>query len=317
MTLDYVKLIDEHFASLVKQDQADKGGGPIRGSASGHCLRKLAAKLEGLEQKAVTPRSKRIFSLGEDRDVRLTDALRSRISSQGYHCWVQRETWTPLPPAGNTTDLNLDAQVIERYLQRYGGVGLTNQPTDTTASLKRTGNRLWMRSRIDFMWDNPGEGLTIIEVKTMSSFAFEKVQRGGEAELSADYRMQLIMQWLGIQQEGYHCGTPGWLIENKDTSELLYIPLVMTEQDWTNSNNRLMDLRALLRRWAQGQPIELSPTLLGDSMAGGGTLPWQCNYCDIGPETGRCCPGLTLTNTAKKGDIPKWKASPSPSSEPA
>lgn len=316
MSVDYIKEIDQHFADLAKQEQAERGGGPIRGSALGHCTRRLYAKLLKLEQQAITPRSKRIFSLGEDRDVRLTDALRSRLFKRSDgQCWVQREVWTPLPAPRGGTGLGMDMAVIDKYQEQFGGTA-TRQSRDDGASLKRQGSRLYVRSRCDFVWMDYAQGMTIVEVKTMGSYPFEKAKKEGVNGIGTDYQTQLSMQWIGLMNEGNLISRfPGWLIENKDTSELLYVPFEITDDRMRAANQRLEEIHQLLHNWAEGMPLDAIHSLLQPEFEG--SLPWQCNYCDIGPVVGRCCPGKTLKNTAKEGEIPKWKASPSPSSEPA
>lgn len=314
--MDYIQEIDTHFAELAKQEQAERGGGPIRGSALGHCTRRLYAKLNKLEQQPITPRSKRIFSLGEDRDIRLTDALRSRLYEPSHHqAFVQREVWTPLPPPTTQSAVGKDAAVIEKYNQSFGGIATRNE-RDTGASLKREGQRLWIRSRIDFVWWNPAAGMEIVEVKTMGSYPFEKAKKEGVAGIGSDYHMQLIAQWHGLHSEGHMMSRfPGWLIENKDTSELLHVPFEITSDRLRALESRLEEIHQMLWNWVAGAPLDAVHCLLQPEFEG--ALPWQCNYCDIGPVVGRCCPTKTLKNTAKEGEIPKWRASASPSSEPA
>ncbi len=43
-------------------------------------------------------------------------------------------------------------------------------------------------------------------------------------------------------------------------------------------------------------------------LPGAHKLPWQCNYCNIGPVVGRCCPpGRTLIpEKGYKGGPQKW-----------
>jgi hypothetical protein len=317
--MDYIAEVNAYYTELAKLDRSDPDGGPIRGSALGHCQRKLFAKLQRVPTLDLTPRSKRIFQIGDDRDVALSDALRARLADRGFFA-TQHEVWIPLPRR-EINDIQLNIRVVERYAEMHAS---PHRPrgTASVASIQRNGERISVRARCDVAFQ-AGTGwrqapFEIVEIKTMSDFSFSKAKKSGVDGLGWDYQVQLMGQMHGVEHQGYERVKAGWLIENKDTSELLYLPFEPPMEAWERYDQLLVSIRDMLYAWFDGKPLDWSQATFAMSLEGDDiTLPWQCNYCDVGPETGRCLPGYALTNTAKKGEIPKWRASRSPTSEPA
>lgn len=287
---DLIDLIDRAYV------EAPQNRCPIRGSALGKCPRELAALLRGADARAIEPRSRRILELGTLRG----DALAKRILGI-HHVGIGRlpvpeyEVWIPLPITSDPS------RAIEALAKRYGAEDLP---------VTREGERLLVRGRIDLVMPTLG-GHVLVEFKTKSSYGFEKLDEEG---IGYEYLVQAL-----AYREGFVYGPTKVLtephqlkqfvvFENKDTSELKAIE-VRPEEHAGVLEAALANVASVLDGWIAGVPIEETVALhaqgIGDA---GGKLPWQCNYCSVGPVAGRCVPQNRLFDARRKGaDIPKWE----------
>jgi hypothetical protein len=288
-TLDWKSLIDQAYLARKRENLC-----PIRGSALGDCPRKLAGLLLGLEKSELSAKTLRIFELGTSRGRDLGTLLAHAHPSSVHR---EQEVWIPLPgvPANRVVD------VLRKAETAWG----TN---DIPLSISLGKDQLMVRARCDVLAFLPKDVVALhhLEIKTKNSYGFELLDKEGPDE---GYAVQVMAQRAGLEQAGYEVLSSSILYENKDTCEHKVVEIV--PEHWNDRyQEAIADVSNLLVAWVDQKPIEeMARARYADGVKVG-RLPWQCNYCAIGPIRGRCMLAARLKNKAKEGQIPKWEALP-------
>ena len=305
---------------------------PIRGSAIGKCPRELAMLLRGAEPRDFSARARRIFDLGHQRGERLAAALAEELQFADYACEPEAEIWTPLPIHGRDVALGIFNKVASKYGWKdadglRGNVPMKKPVRGAIAGQslkwhmphpKGSGWRAWLslRSRADLLCrpKDTNRPVIIVEFKTANAFKIKKLPEEGPGDA---YALQVLCQMQGVKQAmGGHAaaiwGTDKlqahMVYENKDDCSLhtLEIPF-----DLAALHERLEGLATILKDWLNETGPALTPArMLEDHPPSEktGKLPWQCDYCSVGPILGHCLPGQKITVKEVKG-VPKHYAS--------
>jgi len=127
----------------------------------------------------------------------------------------------------------------------------------------------------------------IIDIKTASSFAFNKFKKG---TLATDDPFGYLAQLSGYEEaEGTNQG--GFLVINKESGELvMYKP---DELDKPNSYNLITKIKNSL---LENEPPEKCYEPVAEGKAGNLKLPKNCGYC---PHKFRCYPNLRVFQYSK------------------
>jgi len=285
---DILKALERGTLALEAAEQLEQSSFPIRGSAIGNCPRQLAKLLEqGPEWIAdIGARSARIYQLGRDRGLRHALALREGL--QGYTVLEEEPVWTPL---------GLSGRVAERIMVR------SQEEWGPDLPLRYESAQLLVRSRCDVVAVK-GTSAHLIEIKTSHSYAYRYRE-------PARYAVQVAVQALGLLHGGYHNVMAHVLIENKNDSEVDVMHVAFSDEIMHEAKAELRKAAEVLIAWEAGDtdsvaaPAAFAPEL----KRGKGKLPWQCNYCPIGPELGLCVNRdlYELENKAGAGRPAKWE----------
>lgn len=307
-TPDLVSLLD---ATYVDERAKDKLDFPIRGSALGRCPRELAALLLVKQRDALRPysmRSLRSFEMGNDREERLFTRLETALEAhEEYVVKRQCEVWTTIPGLG----IEDAAAIFVKYYDSQGDAGPLRLE-DTV-----DGRLLQVRSRCDLVAVKASEGphgpVLNIDCKTKASYGFKKLDEEGNDD---GYLVQLACQTRGLVEAGFSDVRSMCLYEDKNSGDLLTVP--MEDHAFARLGTAMECIVRLLRGWLAGDSVQL----MGDALfaeprnwnkkshvAALGCLPWQCNYCKVGPVLGMCMSdGVRVEDIRKPGtDIPKWE----------
>lgn len=274
---------------------------PIRGSAAGFCPRRLSMELANpTEEHQFSARTNRTFEAGNDADASLKAALTRACTHLGLTGTPTPNypVWTTIPITGSPAAIV--ARLSQAYRWKHG---------EDFSVIFNTENTVQVRSRIDWALIDKGlRDIDIVEIKTKRSWGMKSLEKEGAGD---EYEAQMIMQIEGARQMGYHVNSAHWLFENKDSNDWTPLKFELdTPHYWATFAKIKLHLGSLLSQLAgsgafpgtAGTPVNFPPQ--------GGKLPWQCNYCPIGPEKGQCANGqFTVLDERKTGaEVPAWVA---------
>lgn len=271
---------------------------PVRGSAMGHCPRKLSALLAKLPLQPLTAKAGRIFEDGHDRGISIGKALSVGLTVPGQRVELEREVWTTLGPTGTEA-----RAIVARAVAEFG----QDAPVRVAPNPKHHDQHvLQVRSRCDIVVIRDGANeVDLVECKGKGGWGYKKLDEEGAG---VEYETQLAFQIAGLLEQGLDVRTAHFLFENKDTQEWKPIAFDMDKLPFLLATAR-MHADSILSAYAldgftglEGSPVAADSRLTNK-------LPWQCNYCVIGPKTGQCCPSKTLIDRRKPGaNVPAWEA---------
>ncbi len=264
---------------------------PIRGSASGKCPRELGLALEGLPKTPISDRSLRIFELGTSRGEGLAASLEAGLRQafgKDVDIRQEEEVWTPILGVENAR------QVVDRLKDMYG----------EDAPVCMYDGLLHVRSRIDaVVEDFRTQDVHVVEFKTAHSFKIKNLEKEG---IDDAYQAQVLMQAAGLRQTGYSIGSIWVVYEDKSDCSLHPVEMKPNPQLLQATVDRIA---MVLNMWYAGNAHQIEHGKEGDVSEKTGKLPWQCDYCSIGPLAGGCWPAERLTPRQSK-DMIKWHLSP-------
>ncbi len=267
---------------------------PVRGSALGSCPRALASLLSGVERNKPDAHLRRIFRLGTDRGIDLAEALVAGLPD--WDVELERQVLVPTTIGGDKA-----ARLVELAQEKFG-------PEHLPIQLDANGG-LCILSHLDMLLADPlGAGeVVVVEIKTKASYGFKRL---GEEGIDQSYQMQVRGQVEGCRHEGLEVEACLVLYENKDNQALLPVKLQLDDDiERANYERQMLRIEALLLRWLEDGHPDQTPAVYAEG-SGSGFLPWQCNYCPVGPAKGRCVSADKLFNTKPGSRIPKWKVAP-------
>jgi hypothetical protein len=283
---------------------------PIRGSALGACPRVLSAQMCGVSVRDFNARTMRIFEMGTARGRDLAHALRE---SMGY---ASVEAGPAIVDVRNANyDVELEYPVFVPTLLEG------QEATDAyAAALARWGQRdlplvcidgkLLIRGRCDVALitrSSKPRGVHLLDFKTKSSYGFDKLDEEGPGH---EYLVQAAAYAAGLRAQGLELLSVSIIFENKDTCELKAMPVDVDSRDVAERfTTAIVGVSQLLGALGRGDLSATmgAPVYAFEAGKRGGKLPWNCNYCSVGPIEGGCVPADKLVNKAKDGAIPKWE----------
>lgn len=287
-------LLDALDAGYTARNKETFNPCPVRGSAIGACPRKLATLLDGAERNPIPPRSLRVLQTGTDRGIDLAKAMSTQYPAR---CSVEVETWTPLAIKGD------DAHAV--VLKATKAFGARNNPIAVIDDV------LCVLGHLDLMIDgDEPSSVDVIDFKTKASYGFRKL---GDEGNSFEYQCQGLAYTEGLRRAGLNVTSFTFIYENSDSRDLKAVPLDLEDMDLNaRYDQQKKRIEAMLVGWLAGTTaVTNSTATYADPLVGGaGNLPWQCNYCAVGPIKGKCVPESRLSNANASKPIPKWVVTP-------
>lgn len=307
-TPDLMKIIDAGYEA-----GAEEGAKfPVRLSAIGACPRRLACELRGVEKRAFSPRSLRVFEQGHQRGAALLAAFR-----QGWEDWITTVTTMPASRFRLIAELEvwMPTRIVGANARKIMEKALAwADETDDGLPLALQGeeDRLMIRGRCDLViMDIETDDVWIIDFKTKASWGFKKLEDEGNG---FDYEMQLLAYGRALRDEGKTVRGLWLYYEDHDKRGHKVLPVDPA------SNGLLSDavngVERVLLSWLIGDDFTSEPAAYAVAEKFGkkqhvgavATLPWQCNYCSVGPEVGKCVESFRLEDIRKPGaDVPRWE----------
>lgn len=297
---------------------------PIRLSALGHCPRQLRMLLEGVEKREYTPRSLRVFEQGHQRGAALAESFRRGFREAYPRMVVEGPALTRFEIQREHTSwlsTRLHGKLAEDVLagcKVWLGQGYSEDPSDIDDKwlpLRIVDGYLQIRGRSDLLiLDHEHKVFWVVDFKTKNSWGFKALEEEG---VGVDYEVQVeaYVHSLFEEYEGWTCGGAYVFYEDHDMRR--HKVLEVDHMDGGAFDDALEHVEHLLRNWAKGGPPTEAPAVHADRSnwkkakhkGALGCLPWECNYCSIGPEAGKCLPKTLGLNDIRSpgGDVPKWE----------
>lgn len=303
-----VELIDEDYLR-VRGEEGSHGLNPIRGSGLGDCPRSIISRLTmpELDKEArFGGRQLRIFEAGHQRERALIERLVLGLTARNPH-WVAEQQVPVSFPISSIEPGKASKTIYSMLEERY--------PSQKQVVVNEDGY-LCIQTTCDLVLCNPHANPNLlynIDTKTKNGYGFRKL---GDEGNGYGYRLQLAAQNRGLTRDGKTVAGCWALYESKDTCDLL--PISLEGDADAELTRALMSFHQLLDVWRDGMSTEVVHAKYADPVhwnkpshvAAAGCLPWQCNYCAVGPVKGNCLPGRTLKDIRSKGkDIPRWEVS--------
>lgn len=315
LTLDnLIGAIDTGTVAL----DAKESGSPLRGSALGKCPRETLMRLMGQKPRDVDARALRIFEAGNGLGNHMAQALKAVREQQAAESRselvveLEKEVWTHVPfPADRIEDLRhkLNGNTPLNYIGAAQHPGLKIDkvyPQGTVVYPDGEHSRdpvdgVWLRSRIDYFELLHERIPKIVEFKTKNSWGFKKLNEEG---VDDGYLVQVLAQARGLWDSFGHGGGGIYVVyQNKDDGSLKAFE-VDAEAERATLDAALDRLRSVLLAWCDNDEDAIAPEL-ALSTGPGKKLPWQCDYCTVGPLRGACVPSDALDGKVQKG-ITRW-----------
>ncbi len=267
---------------------------PIRGSQMGDCPRKLSSLMA---KRALLPFSGKVgrtFEDGHDRGIAIGKALAAALTGIDSRVELEYEVWTPI----RLRHPELAQIAANRAAREFG---------DDCPIRVGGGNTLEVRSRCDIVAIHADGSCDLVECKGKGGWGFKKLDEEGAGE---GYEVQVAFQVEGLREKGHRVASAHFLFESKDTQEWKPMAYDFTDagrhSEWLDTARE--HAASILEAYAQdgfngdeGTPVHIPRD--------GGKLPWQCNYCAIGPKNGNCAPGKTIVDKRKPGaQVPAWES---------
>ena len=329
-SVELLHCMDKGYAA----GENDEARFPIRLSGLGNCPRATRAQLDAPADREFGPRMLRIFEQGHDRGEKLANALRDGIElhicerdpewytfskdqqeelmmelGSRFEYLVEEEVWCPTKLKG---DLARKAISHAREWNRRNGV----DPDAELPMMLSPEDVLCIRGRADvIITDKETKQFWVIDFKTKASWGFKKLIEEGNGY---GYEIQVLSYVSGF----IHGSEAGWTCEGaflyyEDHEKRNHIALPV-DLDVGVLDIAIDRVSKVLRNWVHDGPISEAPAVYAESVnwtkkvhvKALGCLPWQCNYCAIGPVAGECLDTdvFQLKDIRKPGtEIPKWE----------
>jgi hypothetical protein len=276
---------------------------PVRGSAMGACPRTISMLLAGMEKREFSAKTRRIFEDGHARGA----ALGAHIAAQ----WcvdhgnpnlsqLEKEVWTELP-VKDEAKVMLESQAwcdenAAEISLRIGKFSLEVRSRCDVVLFEDMKNALDMTEK---------PRVHLVEIKGKGSWGMKKLPEEGPGD---EYLVQIWFQIEGLRAMGAIVESAHFLFENKDTQEWLPWEIDLSAGPPAAYHAAKVHIGSVLDNFATEKRSAEAGTPI-HAFGVTGRLPWQCNYCSIGPDRGNCSPGRTLTDKRKAGaSVPAWEA---------
>ena len=297
---ELVNLVDA--GELTKPDDFE-GQFPMRGSALGKCARALTHLMAGHPKEDVDARRRRIFEVGHQRGEALGEALSRGLTLKhgpnGTGDVEWHEEFRVKIPMPFTPEEGKD--IYDTALEWVEG-DTDKLPMHYNV---QTG-RFCLLGSLDFLVLNKvTKEAVVIDWKTKHSFGFRRLSDEG---IDMGYLVQVGGYVEGLIEMGIPRDRIRAFVYYECKDDQKHRPLELEVNDafvCENVESMIEEKAEALRLWRFGShaPAGYEPNEKGK-------LPWNCNYCDVGPVAGGCFKG-TLTDDRRGGaDVPSWTVHP-------
>ena len=266
------------------QEKQETNDCPVRGSGLGGCPRELALRLAGTPRQELTPETLAMFERGHQRGADLAELLREGLLEVGVSSALEHEVWFELPDL----EEGEAEQIFQRLEQIYGPLDLPVRVAD---------GKLLVRGRIDLLAGmgqatengppaitNPRE-LWVVDFKATGAYPFARLDLEGPRGSNI---LQITLYRRGLEPDAV---VRGFLIYEAQDGDARkgFVPCekrlfeVDLEEHQAEAERALGETRDVLRAMLADRLEEVEPH--PEFEPKGRKLPWQCDYCSIGPQT--------------------------------
>ena len=284
--------------AVLEARQRDREGHtqcPVRISSMGNCPRELALLLDGTPDRPRAVESVALLERGTQRGAWRADLLSRALEATG--CATEHETEVWLPIGGGL-------EGVEDVLGEFYSEG--------DLPVRRKDGVLQVRGHTDWIGryesaDSPiPEGETwVVDFKTAGVFPFRKLDSEGS---NRKYDLQVALYCRAIQE--VHPGPVRGFVHYEAQDSDPKQQFVGCEDRWfevdledmqVECDRVIEELRTVLAALLAGMlvGVDKHPEL----EAKGAKLPWQCDYCNVGPQACGKWGEVANKGTLKK---PKW-----------
>lgn len=278
-----IQAIDDAYRSA---PDGRRGRSALSGSQLGRCPRALAQLLGGAQPKPTAPEARRVMERGTQRGESLERALVAAGLGRGWTVQTQAQLWIPLP---------LPPGYAERAVIAYPDA-LRADPDGST---------LLVPGAADAVVDAPDGRRTLLDFKAVGSYAY------GQTYPSESYVAQVLAYAAGLANDGHAPDACYLVLEAQDSDVrkgMVGGALRAQAVDPTAERER-----AIFRRSIEGAQEAVIAWLDGHAnlvaepySLDGRALPWECNYCPLGPERGGCWAAHGTLRNGGTETRPKW-----------
>jgi hypothetical protein len=226
-----------------------------------------------------------------------------------FQILTEVEVWCPTNIEGDRAEAV--AQQAHDWLKQEG-----LDPDDSPVMVSPEGV-LCVRGRADVLiLDVELKQFWVIDFKTKASYGFRKLKEEGNGY---DYVIQVLAYVRGYMHDepDWTCQGAFLYYEDHDKRNHMVLPVDLEE---TTLDMAVDTVSKVLRNWVTGGPISEAPAVYAAPgkwnkarhAGAAGCLPWQCNYCTVGPEVAKCIDeeSFKLQNIqGPNDDVPKWEVS--------
>ena len=311
-------------------EQEDDPHFPVRLSGLGDCPRATRVLIgDGSKRRPYTPRSMRVFEQGRQRGNALAEAwstgfwlwcAEQKIDKARFTIRLEEEGWLATNIRGDLAR-KVRGKACEWVAENAErGIDLN----DAWIPFKVEDDVLYIRGRMDLLLiDNELKRFWVFDFKTKNSWGFKKLDEEGIGE---SYQVQVLAYVRTLMDTLEDFTWAGGWVFYEDHDKRTHKPLECNAH-WGILEGATTNVEHLLRNWAQDGPESEAPALCAQKdrwtkkrhVAALGCLPWQCNYCSVGPEVGKCMQEGTYVEDISKpeDDVPKYEVYAGASEVPA
>lgn len=306
-------------ADYTRKDKAEPRQIPLRLSSINACPRKQAVLLREPVKRQLEPKRLRVFETGHQRGEALAKAIIPSAFESGYACETEREVWAHVPMPASTASAAMDRFRNDDTWDLEGLMWKRDVPFRLTEEgyLELRGRAdlvIWRGELTEDPYGNQQRQFWVVDFKTKHPFGFKKLETEG---VDADYVAQVVAYARAIESEPPVDGVPAKCMgcfvayEAHDTRDIKVLPV---EYDCDLADRNMVQVAHLLRSYAANGPIQEFKAVYAQESKWvsrkekTARLPWQCNYCSVGPVLGQCLPNNKVTNKTKVEGAPSsWE----------
>lgn len=259
---------------------------PLSPSVFGSCSRELALRLSGHPRVEESVESLRVFELGHLVECLLGDEverlLEEELLQRTNGGEFQRTTWVPVC---------VGELAVAAYKRAWEAWPAWPEAGKTYRLQGKPGGESEQTFEVLGTMDLLLEGRTVVDFKSSSSYGFGLLEREGPKE---EHVVQVMAYMHGLLREDNQAGVGGilvYLAKDADArrghvgGQLRAFDVSLDDEEHALAYSRaLARIRDVLRGWVEGRGEMIEPSV----ERSGRWLPWQCNYCSVGPLAGGC-----------------------------
>lgn len=278
---------------------------PISASAAGNCPRRLSMLLKGEPHGDLSVKSARVLEDGTYRGIALAKRLAAQAAARKIRCELEREIWTEIP----CNDSGKIEFAARDWLMEHAGLSPEQARKETAIRAGHSPNAVLVRGRADVLLYLDEHLVHLIDFKGKASYGMKMLPTEGPG---AEYETQLWFYKLGLEREGVRVASATLFYENKDNQDWLPLDVDISGAPPPQVKRTMMELGQMLDAFGsgnftglEGTPLHALEALVELRAKGKAALPWQCRWCSVGPERGKCVGTATITVKETKSAMPE------------